>query len=149
MSWPATTIVHTVLRAKSIANREHARNITKGTHRPHSAETRAKLSDALRRRMSLSDKEMREYLAAKRSKWLTDCIVARADRKVFDVTVRADAGGFTNVHVEMPLDASLLDFLLLIMRCEAAPLVMRIDCAKNAAMLMYERKGKVVVEDHR
>jgi hypothetical protein len=145
----AMAIVHTVLRSKSIANREHARSITRGKHHPSSAETCRRVSEGLRRLYAMDVEARREYLAAKRSRWLTDCIVTRADRKVFDVTVRADAGGMTNVHIEMPLDATLLDFLLRVMRCEAAPLVMRIDCAKNAALLMHERKGKVVVEDHR
>jgi hypothetical protein len=81
---------------------------------------------------------------------LTNCIVAQGDRKVFDLDGTDYTGRKFSIHIEMPLDASLLDFLLLVMRCEAAPLVMRIDCAKNAALLMYERKARevVVVEDH-
>jgi hypothetical protein len=37
------------------------------------------------------------------------------------------------------------------MRCEAAPLTMRIDAAKNACLLMYKRQAtvKVVVERNR
>jgi hypothetical protein len=145
----AAAIARTVLMAKSPAAREFARSLAFGKPHPFSVETRAKLSDALRRRCSLSDRELREHLAAKRSRWLTDCIVACADRKVFDLTCKGDAGSPVTIHIEMPIDASLLDFLLLIMRCEAAPLVMRIDCAKNACLLMYERKARVVVEDHR
>jgi hypothetical protein len=38
-----------------------------------------------------------------------------------------------SVHIERPLDASMLDFLLLVMRRETAPLTIRLDAAKNAA----------------
>ena len=49
----------------------------------------------------------------------------------------------------MPLDATLLDFLLLVMRCNDAPMIMRLDCAKNAASLMHEKpRGKVVVIEY-
>ena len=49
----------------------------------------------------------------------------------------------------MPLDATLLDFLLLVMRCNDAPMIMRLDYAKNAASLMYEKpRGKVVVIEY-
>jgi hypothetical protein len=145
----AAAIARTVLMAKSPAARAFARTITKGKHHPHSVVSRQKLSEGLRRLYAMDAQARREHLAAKRSRWLTDCLVTQGDRKVFDLTCKGDAGSPVTVHIEMPVDASLLDFLLLIMRSETAPLVMRIDAAKNACLLMYERKARVVVEDHR
>ena len=49
-----------------------------------------------------------------------------------------------SVHIEMPLDATLLDFLLLVMRCNDAPMIMRLDAAKTAAKLMHAPPKPVV-----
>jgi hypothetical protein len=99
---------------------------------------------------SLSAEARRYYRAERRSRWLTNCIVERGDIKTFDLAgTDPQTGRRFAVHIEMPLDATLLDFLLLVMRCNDAPMIMRLDCAKNAASLMYEKpRGKVVVIEY-
>lgn len=48
------------------------------------------------------------------------------------------------------VNASLLDFLLLVMRCQGPPLTMRLDAGKNAASLTHEKPArKAVVVDRR
>jgi hypothetical protein len=50
----------------------------------------------------------------------------------------------------MPLDATLLDFLLMVMNCPDAPATMRLDCAKTAAPLMHEKpRRRAAVIDER
>jgi hypothetical protein len=146
----ATAIARKVLTFKSPAARAFARTIVAGKPHPFSAETRAKLSDALRRRMAMSDRELRQHVAAKRGRWLSDCIVVDGDRKVFALDGVDPATGVPyDIRIDMPLDASLLDFLLLVMRCQDAPMTMRLDAAKTAAILTHERKApvkKVVVD---
>jgi hypothetical protein len=44
----------------------------------------------------------------------------------------------------MPLDASLTDFLTAVMRCPDAPVVMRLDAAKNAAVLTHQKPKPVM-----
>jgi hypothetical protein len=52
-----------------------------------------------------------------------------------------------SIHITMAADASLLDFLLLVMRRPDAPMIMRLDAAKIAAPLMYEKpRRRVAVE---
>ena len=41
-----------------------------------------------------------------------------------------------SIHITMAADASLLDFLLLVMRRPDAPMIMRLDAAKIAAPLI-------------
>ena len=48
------------------------------------------------------------------------------------------------VHLEMPLDATLCDFLNAVMRCPDAPVVMRLDAAKNAAVLTHQKPKPVI-----
>jgi hypothetical protein len=145
----ATAIARTVLMTKSPAARAFAATITKGKSFTHSAETRAKLSDALRRRRSMSDKELREHVATRRAKWLTDVIVTRGDHKVFALAGICEGQPY-DIHITMPIDVSLLDFLNLVWRCKDAPMTMRIDAAKTACLLMYRKKAReVVVKDDR
>jgi hypothetical protein len=96
---------------------------------------------------AMSAEARRYYLAERKARWLTNCIVERGDIKTFDLAgTDPQTGRRFAVHIEMPLDATLLDFLLLVMRCNDAPMIMRLDCAKNAASLMYEKpRGKVMV----
>jgi hypothetical protein len=48
------------------------------------------------------------------------------------------------IHLELPLDASLTDFLCAVMRCPDAPVVMRLDAAKNAAPLAHVKPKPVI-----
>ena len=78
----------------------------------------------------------------RRRRWLTNCIVTHPDRKVFDLAGVLDEP--YDIHIEMPSSATLLDFLLLIMRYEGAPAIMRLDAAKTAAPLMHAPPKPVV-----
>jgi hypothetical protein len=135
-----------VLTTKAV-NVERCREMGRRNRGPYSPETCRKVSDACRFIKSLSAEARRYYLAERKARWLTNCIVTHPDRKVFDLAgVDPLTGRRFWVHIEMPLDTTLLDFLLLVTRCDDAPMTMRLDCAKNAASLMYEKpRGKVVV----
>jgi hypothetical protein len=139
-----TAIARSVLMSKSPGALALAHAVTAGKRHPFSAETRAKLSDSLRRRMAMSDEELRQHVAAKRGRWLSDCIVVDGDRKVFALDGVDPATGVPyDIRIDMPLDASLLDFLLLVMRCQDAPMTMRLDAAKTAAILTHERPAPI------
>ena len=70
---------------------------------------------------------------------------AIAAYKVFDLAgIDPLTGRRFWVHLTMPLDATLLDFLLLVMNCPDAPMTMRLDAAKTAAKLMHEPPKPVV-----
>jgi hypothetical protein len=101
------------------------------------------VSDACRFIKSLSVEARRYYLAERKAKWLTNCTVTHPDRKTFDL-VGVFEGCAYDIHIEMPLDATLLDFLLLVMNCESAPMLMRLDAAKTAAKLMHKPPKPVV-----
>jgi hypothetical protein len=107
---------------------------------PWSPERRLKMAAALYALNVLSPAARRVYRVERRSRWLTNVIVEHPERgiKTFDLEgTDSMTGRRFAVHLEMPLDATLLDFLLLVMRCRDAPLVMRFDCAKNAAVLTH------------
>ena len=88
---------------------------------PYSPETCRKVSDACRFIKSLSTEARRYYLAERKARWLTNCIVEHGDRKVFALAgVDPLTGRPFAVHIEMPLDATLLDFLLLVMNCRGS-----------------------------
>jgi hypothetical protein len=89
----------------------------------------------------------RIYRAERRSRWLTNVIVERPERglKTFDLEgIDPLTGGRFAIHIDMSLDATLCDFLLLVARCKDAPVVMRLDAAKNAAVLTHV-KPKLVI----
>jgi hypothetical protein len=73
-------------------------------------------------------------------RWLTNCIVIRNGQQIFDITVPSDDGAPARIYITLPEDAPPLDFLLAIMRHPDAPLVMRMEAAKYAAVFMPERK---------
>ena len=72
-------------------------------------------------------------------------LVAHADRKVFAF---AGIDPLTRrrfkMHLEFPLDVTLIEFLVAVMNCPDTPITMRLDCAKNAAALVHERPKPVV-----
>jgi len=76
-----------------------------------------------------------------------NCIVERGDHKSFDLAGVLNGQAY-NIHIEMPLDATLLDFLLLVMNCPDAPMIMRLDAAKIAAPLMHEKPRRRVAIEH-
>ena len=136
------SLAKAVLDAKS-TRVETARAMGKNHRGPYSPETCKKVSDACRFIKSLSAEARLYYLAERKAKWLTNCIVEHGDRKVFDLAGVFEGRAY-DIHIEMPLDATLLDFLLLVMRYEGAPAIMRLDAAKVAAPLMHPRPKPVV-----
>jgi hypothetical protein len=142
-----SSMARSILATKS-ANVEHAREMGRRNRGPWTPERRLKMLTALQAVNAMSIVARRYYRAERRSRWLTNVIVERDGRKVFDLAgIDPLTGRRYNIYLEMPLDAALLDFLLLVMRCEDAPLVMRLDAAKNAAPLVHEKpRARVVVE---
>jgi hypothetical protein len=132
----------TVLSTK--ANRvETAREMGRRNRGPYSHETCRKVSDACRFIKSLSAEGRLYYLAERKARWLTNVIRTDGDRKVFDLAGVFEGRAY-DIHIEMPSSATLLDFLLLIMRHEGAPAIMRLDAAKTAAKLMHAPPKPVV-----
>jgi hypothetical protein len=136
------SLARAVLVAKAV-NVESCREMGRRNRGPYPPETCRKVSDACRFIKSLSAEARRYYLAERRSRWLTNCIVTHLDRKTFDLAGVFEGRPY-DIHIEMPLDATLLDFLLLVMRCEGAPTIMRLDAAKTAATLMHKRPNPVI-----
>ncbi|HZZ22731.1 MAG TPA: hypothetical protein VFE60_09215 [Roseiarcus sp.] len=139
---PATQIAKSILHLKTPRARAFASGMGRNHRGPYDPLTCAKVSDACRFIKSLSAEARRYYLAERKAKWLTNCIVTHPDRKTFDLAGVLDEP--YDIHIEMPLDATLLDFLLLVMNCPDAPMLMRLDAAKTAATLMHERPKPVV-----
>jgi hypothetical protein len=145
---PATQIAKSILHLKTPRARAFASGMGRNHRGPYDPLTCAKVSDACRFVKSLTAEARRYYLAERKAKWLTDVILEHGDHKTFDLAGVFEGRAY-DIHIEMPLDATLLDFLLLVMRCNDAPMIMRLDCAKNAASLMYEKpRGKVVVFEY-
>jgi hypothetical protein len=81
---------------------------------PWSPERKAKMAATAYFLNHLSNEARRILRAERKSRWLTNCIVTHPDRKTFDLAGRDPLTGHRfAVHLEMPLDATLLDFLLL------------------------------------
>jgi hypothetical protein len=139
-----------VLTTKAV-NVERCREMGRRNRGPYSPETCRKVSDACRFIKSLSAEARRYYLAERKARWLTNCIVEHGDRKVFALAgVDPVTGRRFSVHIEMGLDETLLDFLLRVTRCNDAPAIMRLDVAKIAAKLMHAPpKPVVTVERYR
>jgi hypothetical protein len=138
------SLARSVLVAKAV-NVEGCREMGRRNRGPYPPETCRKVSDACRFIKSLSAEARKYYLAERKAKWLTNCIVEHPDRKVFDL---AGVDPLTQrrfwVHIEMGLDATLLDFLTLVMNCPDAPMTMRLDAGKNAAALVHKRPKPVI-----
>jgi hypothetical protein len=134
-----------VLHVKSTGV-EHGREMGQRNRGPWDPERSRKMRETLSVLNAMSREARRYYRAERKSRWLTKCIVTHADRKTFDLAGTLNGQRY-NVHIEMPLNATLLDFLLLVMRCEDAPMIMRLDAAKIAAPLMHEKpRRQMVVE---
>ena len=143
----AAAAAQAILHLKTPRARAFASDMGRNHRGPYDPLTCAKVSDACRFIKSLSADARRYYLAERKARWLTNCIVTHPDRKVFDLAGVLDEP--YDIHIEMPLDATLLDFLLLVMRYEGAPVVMRLDAAKTAAKLMHAPPKPVVMVDRR
>jgi hypothetical protein len=144
---PAAHVL-TILHAKS-AYVEHARAMGQRNRGPWDPERSHKMRETLSVLNAMSAEARRHYHAERKSRWLTNCIVERGDIKTFDLAGVLNGQAY-NIHIEMPLDVTLLDFLLLVMRYEDTAMTMRLDCAKNAATLMHEKpRRRAVIEDGR
>jgi hypothetical protein len=132
--------------ARSILTRkwtrvEHAREMGLRNRGPRSP----KMAAALYALNVLSPAMRRVYRAERRSRWLTNCIVEHGDHKRFDLEgIDPMTGHRYAVHLTMPLDATLTDFLMLVARCPDAPVIMRLDAAKNAAVLTHVKPRPVI-----
>jgi hypothetical protein len=139
-----TSLARSVLVAKAV-NVEGCREMGRRNRGPYSPEVCRKVSEACRFIKSLSAEARLYYLAERKSRWLLNCIVTHPDRKTFDlVGVDPLTQRHFNMHLEFPVDATLLDFLLLVTRCSDAPVTMRLDAAKTAAKLMHAPAKPVV-----
>jgi hypothetical protein len=139
----AAAAAQAILHLKTPRARAFASGMGRAHRGPYDPLTCAKVSAAVRFIRSLSAEARRYYLAERKARWLTNCIVTHPDRKTFDLVGVLDEP--YDIHIEMPLDATLLDFLLLVMNCPDAPMIMRLDAAKTAAKLMHEPPKPVVV----
>ena len=137
------SLARSVLVAKAV-NVEGCREMGRRNRGPYPPEVCRKVSDACRFIKSLSAEARLHYLAERKARWLTNCIVERGDRKVFALAGVFEGNPY-DIHIEMPLDATLLDFLLLVMRYEGAPTIMRLDAAKIAAKPMHAPPPPVVM----
>jgi hypothetical protein len=141
------SMARTILATKSGGRIEHAREMGLGNRGPCSPERRLKMLVALQVVNSMSPAARRVYRVERRSRWLTNCIVEHPERgiKTFDLAgTDPMTGRKFAVHLEMPLDATLCDFLLLVARHPDAPVVMRLDAAKNAAVLTHPKPKPVI-----
>jgi hypothetical protein len=141
------SMARTILATKSGGRIEHAREMGLRNCGPCSPERRLKMAAALYALNVLSPALRRIYRAERRSRWLTNCIVEHPERglKTFDLEgCDPLTGRRFAVHLQLPLDASLCDFLNAVMRCPTAPVVMRLDAAKNAAVLMHRKPRPVI-----
>jgi hypothetical protein len=119
---------------------EHGRRMGSAKRQRWTAATAAKMAASVRATFALSPQERDIYLAQKRSLWLTRLIVTHPELGVATLDLEGRLGGVPYaVHLEMPIDASLKDFLLAIMRDSNAPLVMRIDAAITALPLCHRK----------
>jgi hypothetical protein len=119
--------------------REHGRRLG-SVPRFVSVQARRRANESFRALCALSHEERDLYLAEKRALWLTKCLVKHPELgvKTFDLKGRLQGVPYC-VSLTLPIDASLKDFLLAVLRCEAAPLVMRLDAAKICAPLCHKR----------
>jgi hypothetical protein len=149
MAYAAENRVLAALASKSVASREIVGAWSRTLSRPTSVKARQKIAKSVSAWNLLSPLEKqacREAKALKRSRWLTNCIVIKNHQQVFDIIAPHDDGGKVHLLITLPENAALLELLLAIIRHPEAPLVMRLDAAKNAAVFMHPRKGTEVRE---
>jgi hypothetical protein len=139
------SLARSILDAK-VSRIEHAREMGHRNRGPWSPERKLKMATTAYFLNHISVEARRILRAERRSRWLTNCIVTHPDRKIFDLAGTDPLTGRRfAMHLEMPLDVTLLDFLLLVMRCPDAPMTMRLDAAKNGAILAHERPRARIV----
>jgi hypothetical protein len=147
---PATQIAKSVLHLKSPRARAFASEMGRNHRGPYDYLTCRKISEACRFFKALAPEARRYFIAERKARWLTNVIVDHGTMKTFDLAGIAPDGVPYDIHIDMPADAELLDFLLLVMRYESAPLIMRLDAAKIAAPLVHEKpRRRVAVERER
>lgn len=151
MGFNAADRVVATLLTKSQPNRERAGKYTRG-HKYYKDPilARKRISDKAKYIWSLTPEERearRRVQVLHRARWLTNAIVIQDHRQVFDVAVPSDDGGIVRVKIVLAEDATPLEFLLAVMRHSDAPLVMRLDAAKTAAMYIHSRKATLRIEE--
>jgi hypothetical protein len=142
---PATQIAKSVLHLKSPRARAFASEMGRNHRGPHDYLTSRKVSAACRFIKAIAPEARRYFIAERKARWLTDVIVHRDGRQIFELS-GAFEGQPYDIHIDLPGDATLLDFLAAVMRHRGAPLIMRMDAAKIAAPLVHRKpKPEVVV----
>jgi hypothetical protein len=142
---PATTVARSILYAKSISAREWTRELgSRSLGRPHDPERRRRMAESYHRFRAMSADAQREYLFAKRARWLIACLVTQGDRRVFRLRCEADGGGMVDLETSIGLDEHPIELLLRLMRMPHAPTVLRLDCAKTTARYLHRRPKPVV-----
>jgi hypothetical protein len=92
-----------------------------------------------------------EHVLARRIKWLIDLIVLKPDgKRVFRYMGPKDSANGNGLYFEMaiPEDATPLEFLTALYRSPRAPMIMRLDAAKNAAQYVHAKLMAVKIVDH-
>jgi hypothetical protein len=148
MAYIAANRVLAGLANKSIARRQQVSIQARSRDGRHTAITKQRVGKTIAawHQLSLAEQQAyREAKALKRSRWLTNAIVIKEGRQVFDVTVPHDDGTPSRILITLPGTATPLQFLQAVMRCPAAPLIMRMEAAKYAAVFMHERKTAIRV----
>jgi hypothetical protein len=144
---PATQIAQSVLYLKSPRARAFTSELGRKQVGPRDYLSCMRMSKAVRFIKALAPEARRLYLAERRAKWLTDVIVHRDGRQIFKLNGIAPDGVPYDIHLELQGDASLADFLCAVMNDKNCPNIMRLDAAKTAASLMYEKpSARVVIE---
>jgi hypothetical protein len=141
----AASIAQTVLHLKSPRARAFTRELGRKQVGPRDYLSCMRVSEACRFIKSLAPEARRYFIAERKAKWLTDVLVVEQDRKVFALKGVAPDGIPYNVHIDLPGDATLIDFLTAVMNCKGAPVIMRLDAAKTCAPLVHERPKPVVM----
>jgi hypothetical protein len=135
-----------ILTLKSGQGVEHAREMGLRNNRgPWSPERKAKMAASAYFLNHISVEARRILRAERKSRWLTNVIRVEGDHKVFALAgIDPLTGRRYDIRITMPLDIDLLGFLLLVMRNKSCPVTMRLDAAKNGAILTHQRPKPVV-----
>jgi hypothetical protein len=114
-----------------------------GNREPRSAEVKAKIAATQRLTSSWHNDEQRqahcEALALRKVRYIMNVVRREGECQIFDMV---------GIRVVLPADAPPVEMLLAIMRHPDAPLVLRQDCAKNAAVFVHQRVNNRVKVEH-
>jgi hypothetical protein len=131
----ANSIFYSALATKQLGYRKHV-----GNREPRPLAVKKKISATVSRIGATPEQRQahREVLALRKARWVLNVVKREGDFQVFDQV---------GVRIVLPADTPPVEMLLAIMRHPNAPLVLRQDCAKHAAVFVHQRaRSKVNVE---